>query len=128
MTTGKTIALTKWTLVGKLMSLLFNMRSGLVIAFLPRCKLVPEVILYLNKLLVSFTYHQELVKLVIKRHLILYCILHIFLTCVGILNIYKSRLSIINPNVPITHCQHLLSHHNLVSSYPFSYYFLNLKV
>ena len=38
MTTGKTTALTKWTLVGKLMSLLFNMLSRLVIAFLPRSK------------------------------------------------------------------------------------------
>ena len=35
-TTGKTIALTRWTFVGKVMSLLFNMLSGLVIAFLPR--------------------------------------------------------------------------------------------
>ena len=38
MTTGKTIALTKWTFVGKIMSLLFNMLSRLVIAFLPRSK------------------------------------------------------------------------------------------
>ena len=38
MTTGKTIALTKWTLVGKVMSLLFNMLSRLVITFLPRRK------------------------------------------------------------------------------------------
>ena len=37
-TTGKTIALTRWTLVGKLMSLLFNMLSWLVITFLPRSK------------------------------------------------------------------------------------------
>ena len=36
MTTGKTIALTSWTFVGKVMSLLFNMLSGFVIAFLPR--------------------------------------------------------------------------------------------
>ena len=36
MTTGKTIALTKWTFVGKVMSLLFNMLSSLVITFLPR--------------------------------------------------------------------------------------------
>ena len=36
MTTGKTIALTIWTFVGKVMSLLFNMLSRLVIAFLPR--------------------------------------------------------------------------------------------
>ena len=38
MTTGKTIALTIWTFVGKVMSLLFNMLSRLVIAFLPRNK------------------------------------------------------------------------------------------
>ena len=38
MTTGKTIALTGWTFVGKVMSLLFNMLSRLVIAFLPRSK------------------------------------------------------------------------------------------
>ena len=37
-TTGKTIALTIWTFAGKLMSLLFNMLSRLVIAFLPRSK------------------------------------------------------------------------------------------
>ena len=36
MTTGKTIALTRWTFVGKVMSLLFNMLSRLVVAFLPR--------------------------------------------------------------------------------------------
>ena len=38
MTTGKTIALTRWTFVGKVTSLLFNMLSRLVIAFLPRSK------------------------------------------------------------------------------------------
>ena len=37
-TTGKTIALTRWTFVGKVMSLLFNMLSRLVITFLPRSK------------------------------------------------------------------------------------------
>ena len=37
-TTGKTIALTRWTFVDKVMSLLFNMLSRLVIAFLPRSK------------------------------------------------------------------------------------------
>ena len=36
MTTGKTIALTRWTFVGKVLSLLFNMLSRLVITFLPR--------------------------------------------------------------------------------------------
>ena len=38
MTTGKPIALTRWTFVGKVMSLLFNMQSILVITFLPRSK------------------------------------------------------------------------------------------
>ena len=37
-TTGKTIALTRWTFVDKVMSLLFNMLSSLVITFLPRSK------------------------------------------------------------------------------------------
>ena len=36
MTTGKTIALTRWTFVGKVMSLTFNMLSRLVVTFLPR--------------------------------------------------------------------------------------------
>ena len=38
MTTGKTIALTRWTFVGKVMSLLFNMLSRLVTTFLPKSK------------------------------------------------------------------------------------------
>ena len=40
-TTGKTIALTRWTFVGKVISLLFNMLSRLVITFLPRSKCLP---------------------------------------------------------------------------------------
>ena len=44
MTTGKTIALTRWTFAGKVMSLLFNMLSRLVITFLPRS----------NRLLISW--------------------------------------------------------------------------
>ena len=40
MNTGKTIALTTWTFVGKVMSLLLNMLSRLVITFLPRSKLL----------------------------------------------------------------------------------------
>ena len=40
MTTGKTIALTRWTSVGKVMSLLFNMLPRLAITFLPRNKCV----------------------------------------------------------------------------------------
>ena len=46
--TGKAIALTGWTSVGKLMSLLFNMLSRLVIAFLPRSK----------RLLISWLHHH----------------------------------------------------------------------
>ena len=38
MTTGKTIALARWTLVGKVISLLLNILSRLVITFLPRSK------------------------------------------------------------------------------------------
>ena len=38
LTTGKTVALTRWTFVGKVMSLLFNMLSRFLIAFLPRSK------------------------------------------------------------------------------------------
>ena len=38
MTTGKTIALTIWTFVGKVITLLFNILSRFVIAFLPRSK------------------------------------------------------------------------------------------
>ena len=43
MTTGKTIALNKWTFVGKIVSLHFNMLSRMVISFLPRskCLLMP---------------------------------------------------------------------------------------
>jgi len=49
MTTGKTIALTRWTLVGKVMSLLFNMLSRFVIAFLPRSNMA--VILMFRRIL-----------------------------------------------------------------------------
>ena len=57
MTTGKTIALTRQTFVGQIMSLLFNMLSRLVITFLPRSKCLliswlqspPTVILELKK-------------------------------------------------------------------------------
>ena len=43
MTTGKAIDLTRWTFVGKVMSLLFNMLSRLVITFLPRSKRAPTL-------------------------------------------------------------------------------------
>ena len=65
LTTGKTIALTRWTLVGKVMSLLLNMLYRLVITFLPRNKrhlfswLQPQsvVILEPRKIKVSHCFH-----------------------------------------------------------------------
>ena len=48
MNTGKTIALTRWTYVGKVMSLLFNMLSRLVITFLPRSKRFTSILWYVN--------------------------------------------------------------------------------
>ena len=62
MTTGKTIALTRWTFLGKVMSLLFNTLSRFVIAFLPRSKrlliswlqLPSAVILEPKKIILSF--------------------------------------------------------------------------
>ena len=62
MTTGKNIALTKWTFVGKVMSLLFNMLSRLVITFLPRSKCLliswlqsPSVVILETKKIKSVT-------------------------------------------------------------------------
>ena len=62
MTTGKTIALTRWTFVGKVMSLLFNMLSRLVITFLPRNKCIliswlqsPSVVILETKKIKSAT-------------------------------------------------------------------------
>ena len=57
MTTGKTIALTRWTFVGKVMSLLLNMLSRLVIIFLPRSK----------RLLISWLQSQSAVILEPKK-------------------------------------------------------------
>ena len=48
MTSGKTIALARWTFVGKVMSMLFNILSRLVLAFLPRSKCL--LILWLQSL------------------------------------------------------------------------------
>ena len=57
MTTGKTIALTRHTFVGKVMSLLFNMPSTLVITFLPRS----------NRLLISWQKSPSAVILEFKK-------------------------------------------------------------
>ena len=57
MTTGKTIALTRWTFVGKVMSLLFDMLSRLVISFLPKTK----------HLLISWLHSPSVVILEFKK-------------------------------------------------------------
>ena len=64
MTTGKTIALTRWTFVSKVMSLLFNMLSRLVIAYLPRSKHLliswlqsPSAVILEPKKIVSHCFH-----------------------------------------------------------------------
>ena len=44
--TGKTIALIRWTIVGKIRSLLFNLLSRLVITFLPRKKFLANSVVY----------------------------------------------------------------------------------
>ena len=68
MTTGKTIALTRWTFVGKVMSLLFNMLSRLVITFLPRTK----------RLLISWLQSPSAVILETKKNKVWHCF-HCFL-------------------------------------------------
>ena len=54
MTTGKTIALTRWTFVGKIMFLLFNTLSRLAIAFLPRSKCLFILFFFLSTLHLFF--------------------------------------------------------------------------
>ena len=63
MTTGKTIALTRWTFVGKVMSLLFNTLSRLVITFLPRSK----------RILISWLQSPSAVILEPKKNKVSHC-------------------------------------------------------
>ena len=63
MTTGKSIALTRWTFVGKVMSMLFNMLSRLVITFLPRSK----------RLLISWLQSPSAVILEPKKNKVRHC-------------------------------------------------------
>ena len=67
MTTGNTIALTRWTFVAKVVSLLLNMRSRLVITFLPRSK----------HLLISWLQSQSAVILEAKKNKVSHCF-HIY--------------------------------------------------
>ena len=68
MTTEKTTALTRWTFVGKVMSLLFNLLSTLVIAFLPRGK----------RLLISWLQSPSAVILEPKKTVCHYCLFPLF--------------------------------------------------
>ena len=81
-TTGKTIALTRWTLVGKVTSLLFNMLSRLVIAFLPKSK----------RLLISWLQSLSSVILELKKikSFIFQC--SIFLTFHAVYVVLKARI------------------------------------
>ena len=63
LTTGKTIALTRWTFVGKVTSLLFHMLSRLVITFLPRSK----------RLLISWLQSSSAVILEPPKNKVLHC-------------------------------------------------------
>ena len=74
MTTGKTIALTRRTFVGKVMSLLFNMLSRLVIAFLPRSKSL--LTLWLSSVLnkpFTFSFHNKHMRQRKLEYLVLNC-------------------------------------------------------
>ena len=62
MTTGKTVALTRWTFVSKVMSLLFNMMSTLVISFLPRKKCLLILWRWSPSSVIFFTYYRFLLK------------------------------------------------------------------
>uniref|UniRef100_A0AC11E8A5 Uncharacterized protein n=2 Tax=Ovis aries TaxID=9940 RepID=A0AC11E8A5_SHEEP len=63
MTTGNTIALTRWTFVDKVMSLLFNMLSRLVITFLPRSK----------RLIISWLQSPSAVTFGAQKNKVSYC-------------------------------------------------------
>ena len=76
MTTGKNIALTRWTFVGKVMSLLFNVLSRFVITFLPRIKCLliswlesPSAVILEPKKIKSFTFstlYQSIIHAVMR--------------------------------------------------------------
>ena len=67
MTTGKTVALTMWVFVGKVMSLLFNTLSRFVIAFLPRSK-------HLFNFMAAVTIHSDFRAQENKIHFFLICL------------------------------------------------------
>ena len=67
MTTGKTMALTRWTFVGKVMSLLFNMLSRFVITFLLRSKCL--LILWLQSPSAVILKHKKIKSLIVSPYI-----------------------------------------------------------
>ena len=82
MTSGKTLALTRQTFVGKVMSLLFNMLSRLVITFLPRCKRL--LILWLQSLSAVILELQKIESLTVSPHFFFPHCLHLFCVACGL--------------------------------------------
>ena len=90
MTTGKTTALTRQTFVGKVMSLLFNMLSRLVIAFLPRSKCLlilwlqsPYAVILEPKNILSHSFHCFPIHFPVSSHHMTKILeLHTVLRCV----------------------------------------------
>ena len=70
MTTGKTIALTRWTFVGKVMSVLFNMLSRLVISFLPRSKCLLISWLQSPSALILYVVIEKLFRVILQISII----------------------------------------------------------
>ena len=70
MTTGKTIALTRWTFVGKVMSLLFNTLSRLVITFLPRSKRLLEGHNFLHSFIYNLHIFLYLMWVCCRQHIV----------------------------------------------------------
>ena len=74
MTTGKTIALTRWTFVGKVISLLLNMLSRLVITFFPRSKrLLISWLQSPSTVLVFFSFFKDLFSLFVCLYIFCLC-------------------------------------------------------
>ena len=86
MTTGKTIALTRWNFVGKVMSLLLNMLSRLVITFLPRSKRLliswlqsPSAVILEPRKVIVMSYIYKLGKALQMRYILSHLLLSVFL-------------------------------------------------
>ena len=94
MTTGKTMALTRRTFVGKVTSLLFNMLSRLVITFLARSKCLLISWLHLDQ---SFTNYDYVVTfylppIFINKVLLRHGDTHLFMNCLWLLSRYRGRV------------------------------------